>query len=135
MPDNRKPLKYGAFPVCRNYTVRAMMQKIKMLPSASWALSSRTAKKFPSRIPSSPPFLKKTVPVSALAPGTTARAPARSPERSGHQDGQRHAGSLLCRVHFGYLCPCHYNGTEGSRTNHGQYPEYVNSALQPIEKP
>ena len=23
MPDNRKPLKYGAFPVCRNYTVRA----------------------------------------------------------------------------------------------------------------
>ena len=24
MPDNRKPLKYGAFPVCRNYTVRAL---------------------------------------------------------------------------------------------------------------
>jgi len=23
LPDNRKPLKYGAFPVCRNYTVRA----------------------------------------------------------------------------------------------------------------
>ena len=23
MPDNRKPLIYGAFPVCRNYTVRA----------------------------------------------------------------------------------------------------------------
>ena len=23
MPDNRKPLMYGAFPVCRNYTVRA----------------------------------------------------------------------------------------------------------------
>ena len=23
MPDNRKPLLYGAFPVCRNYTVRA----------------------------------------------------------------------------------------------------------------
>ncbi|MBE6659670.1 MAG: hypothetical protein E7604_14670 [Ruminococcaceae bacterium] len=25
MPDNRKPLKYGAFPVCRNYTVRAYL--------------------------------------------------------------------------------------------------------------
>ena len=25
MPDNRKPLKYGAFPVCRNYTVRALL--------------------------------------------------------------------------------------------------------------
>jgi len=23
LPDNRKPLIYGAFPVCRNYTVRA----------------------------------------------------------------------------------------------------------------
>ncbi len=26
MPDNRKPLIYGAFPVCRNYTVRAYQQ-------------------------------------------------------------------------------------------------------------
>ena len=26
MPDNRKPLKYGAFPVCRNYTVRAYLR-------------------------------------------------------------------------------------------------------------
>ncbi len=26
MPDNRKPLKYGAFPVCRNYTVRAYIR-------------------------------------------------------------------------------------------------------------
>ena len=26
MPDNRKPLKYGAFPVCRNYTVRAHLR-------------------------------------------------------------------------------------------------------------
>ena len=26
MPDNRKPLKYGAFPVCRNYTVRAFLR-------------------------------------------------------------------------------------------------------------
>ena len=25
MPDNRKPLMYGAFPVCRNYTVRALL--------------------------------------------------------------------------------------------------------------
>ena len=25
MPDNRKPLIYGAFPVCRNYTVRALL--------------------------------------------------------------------------------------------------------------
>ena len=25
MPDNRKPLIYGAFPVCRNYTVRAYL--------------------------------------------------------------------------------------------------------------
>ena len=25
MPDNRKPLIYGAFPVCRNYTVRAQL--------------------------------------------------------------------------------------------------------------
>ena len=25
MPDNRKPLMYGAFPVCRNYTVRAQL--------------------------------------------------------------------------------------------------------------
>ena len=23
LPDNRNPLQYGAFPVCRNYTVRA----------------------------------------------------------------------------------------------------------------
>ena len=27
MPDNRKPLKHGAFPVCRNYTVRAYVRK------------------------------------------------------------------------------------------------------------
>ena len=26
MPDNRKPLIYGAFPVCRNYTVRAYLR-------------------------------------------------------------------------------------------------------------
>ena len=26
MPDNRKPLIYGAFPVCRNYTVRALLR-------------------------------------------------------------------------------------------------------------
>ena len=26
MPDNRKPLIYGAFPVCRNYTVRAYVR-------------------------------------------------------------------------------------------------------------
>ena len=26
MPDNRKPLMYGAFPVCRNYTVRAYLR-------------------------------------------------------------------------------------------------------------
>ena len=26
MPDNRKPLMYGAFPVCRNYTVRAHLR-------------------------------------------------------------------------------------------------------------
>ena len=26
MPDNRKPLKHGAFPVCRNYTVRAYLR-------------------------------------------------------------------------------------------------------------
>ena len=26
MPDNRKPLIYGAFPVCRNYTVRAQLR-------------------------------------------------------------------------------------------------------------
>ena len=25
MPDNRKSLIYGAFPVCRNYTVRAYL--------------------------------------------------------------------------------------------------------------
>ena len=25
MSDNRKPLIYGAFPVCRNYTVRALL--------------------------------------------------------------------------------------------------------------
>ena len=28
MPDNRKPLIYGAFPVCRNYTVRAYIRDI-----------------------------------------------------------------------------------------------------------
>jgi len=28
LPDNRKPLKYGAFPVCRNYTVRAVKRKL-----------------------------------------------------------------------------------------------------------
>ena len=27
MPDNRKPLIYGAFPVCRNYTVRAFLRQ------------------------------------------------------------------------------------------------------------
>ena len=27
MPDNRKPLMYGAFPVCRNYTVRAHLRQ------------------------------------------------------------------------------------------------------------
>ena len=27
MPDNRKPLIYGAFPVCRNYTVRAQQRE------------------------------------------------------------------------------------------------------------
>ena len=27
MPDNRKSLIYGAFPVCRNYTVRAHLRK------------------------------------------------------------------------------------------------------------
>ena len=26
MPDNRNPLIYGAFPVCRNYTVRAQLR-------------------------------------------------------------------------------------------------------------
>ena len=28
MPDNRKPLMYGAFPVCRNYTVRAHIRNL-----------------------------------------------------------------------------------------------------------
>ena len=28
MPDNRKPLIYGAFPVCRNYTVRAHIRNV-----------------------------------------------------------------------------------------------------------
>ena len=28
MPDNRKPLIYGAFPVCRNYTVRAHVRNV-----------------------------------------------------------------------------------------------------------
>ena len=28
MPDNRKPLIYGAFPVCRNYTVRAYIRDL-----------------------------------------------------------------------------------------------------------
>ena len=28
MPDNRKPLIYGAFPVCRNYTVRAHQRQL-----------------------------------------------------------------------------------------------------------
>ena len=28
MPDNRKPLIYGAFPVCRNYTVRAHIRNL-----------------------------------------------------------------------------------------------------------
>ena len=28
MPDNRKPLIYGAFPVCRNYTVRAHIRDV-----------------------------------------------------------------------------------------------------------
>ena len=30
MPDNRKPLKYGAFPVCRNYTVRAQLRQLAL---------------------------------------------------------------------------------------------------------
>ena len=29
MPDNRKPLMYGAFPVCRNYTVRAFKHDLQ----------------------------------------------------------------------------------------------------------
>ena len=33
MPDNRKPLIYGAFPVCRNYTVRA---HIRNVGAAKW---------------------------------------------------------------------------------------------------
>ena len=28
MPDNRKPLIYGSFPVCRNYTVRAHVRNL-----------------------------------------------------------------------------------------------------------
>ena len=28
MPDNRKPLIYGVFPVCRNYTVRAHIRDV-----------------------------------------------------------------------------------------------------------
>ena len=27
MPDNRKPLIYGVFTVCRNYTVRALLRQ------------------------------------------------------------------------------------------------------------
>jgi len=30
LPDNRKPLKYGAFPVCRNYTVRAHLRNPRL---------------------------------------------------------------------------------------------------------
>ena len=30
MPDNRKPLIYGAFPVCRNYTVRAHIRNVSL---------------------------------------------------------------------------------------------------------
>ena len=30
MPDNRKPLMYGAFPVCRNYTVRAHIRNVSL---------------------------------------------------------------------------------------------------------
>ena len=33
MPDNRKPLIYGSFPVCRNYTVRA---HIRNVGAAKW---------------------------------------------------------------------------------------------------
>ena len=30
MPDNRKPLIYGSFPVCRNYTVRAHIRNVSL---------------------------------------------------------------------------------------------------------
>ena len=52
-----------------------------------------------------------------------------------HQDCVRHAGTLLRRLHPGHLRTCHHLGTERSRPDHGKYPEYVNLALQPIEKP
>ena len=38
MPDNRKPLIYGAFPVCRNYTVRAQLR----LPLARQRCAAQT---------------------------------------------------------------------------------------------
>ena len=42
------------------------------------------------------------------------------PERGGHQDGVRNAGTLLGRLHPGHLCPCHDSGPEGGGQDHGK---------------
>ncbi len=41
---------------------------------------------------------------------------------SGHQDGERDAGPLQCRVHTGYLRPRDHPGPEPGGGYHGEYP-------------
>ena len=50
MPDNRKPLIYGAFPVCRNYTVRAHVRDVIAKKRRGCADAFRNAGTFQRRI-------------------------------------------------------------------------------------
>ena len=59
-----------------------------------------------SQVPRSPSYLRRSGPS----------------KRGGHQDGVRDAGTLLCRVHPGYLRPRHHSGPEGGGKNYGKGP-------------
>ena len=50
MPDNRKPLMYGAFPVCRNYTVRAHIRDLIAEKRRGCANTFRNAGTFQRRV-------------------------------------------------------------------------------------
>ena len=50
MPDNRKPLIYGTFPVCRNYTVRAHIRDVITEKRRGRADTFRNAGTFQRRI-------------------------------------------------------------------------------------
>ena len=132
------PLKtknaYRTLPLAED-TIAVLKQQKKKVGSSPWVFPS------PTGGPISPDsvlhMLHRVLKRAGLPQGSVPRSAAHvryagPPERRGHQDGVRDAGTLLGRVHPGHLRPRHDSGPEGG--GQGPWRRVLTAAVCKVAK-